>query len=169
MRMSVPAALAALVLAPLVLLGPVLFAEVPAAQAAASIFLETNPSTVPAGDEVALRASCDDNLKSATVTSGLFGTVTVAPKFGFLTTTVTVPAGTRPGDYRLDLRCPDGGKTAASTLHVVAKVEPVRGPATGGGGMAPGRQAPVLIGGGLAVFVAGLVLGGLALRRRRLG
>ncbi len=169
MRMSVPAALAALVLAQPVLLGAALSVHVPAAHAAASIFLETNPSTVPAGNEVALRASCDDNLKSATVTSGLFGTVTVSPKFGFLTTTVTVPAQTRPGDYRLDLHCPEGAKTASSTLHVVAKVAPARGPATGGGGMAPGRQAPALIGGGLAVFAAGLVLGGLSLRRRRLG
>jgi hypothetical protein len=164
MRTSVPAALAALTMGL-----SVLFVQVPAAHAAASIFVETNPSTVPAGDEVALRASCDDNLKSATVNSGLFGTVTVKPQFGFLTATVTVPASTRPGDYHLDLRCPDGSKTASTTLHVVAKVEPVRGPATGGGGMAPGRQAPALIGGGLAVVVAGLLLGTLALRRRRFG
>ena len=164
MRTSVPAALAALFLGL-----PVLFAEAPAANAAASIFLEVHPSTVPAGAEVALRASCDDNLKSATVNSGLFGPVTVKPQFGFLTATVTVPSNTRAGDYRLDLQCPDGGKTASTTLHVVAKVQPARGPATGGGGMAPGRQAPALIGGGLAVVAAGLVLGGLALRRRRFG
>jgi hypothetical protein len=164
MRTSVPAALAALAMGL-----SVPFAQAPAAHAAASIFVETNPSTVPAGDEVALRASCDDNLKSATVSSSLFGPVTVKPQFGFLTATVTVPARTRPGDYHLDLRCPEGGKTASTTLHVVAKVEPVRGPATGGGGMAPGRQAPALIGGGLAVLAAGLVLGGLALRRRRFG
>ena len=59
MRLPVPAAVAALVLGL-----PVLFAAAPAAQAAASIFVETNPSTVPAGDEVALRASCDDNLNA---------------------------------------------------------------------------------------------------------
>jgi hypothetical protein len=169
MRLSVPAALAALALAQPVLFGAVLSIDAPAAHAAASIFLESNPSTVPAGDEVALRASCDDNLKSATVSSALFGTVTVTPKFGFLTTTVTVSTGTRPGDYRLDLHCPQNVKVASTTLHVVAKVAPSRGPATGGGGMAPGRQAPMLIGGGLAVLVAGLALGGLSLRRRRLG
>jgi hypothetical protein len=174
MRISVPAARAALVLASFVLFGPIVLGSVllgpaAAARGAASIFLETNPSTAPQGDEVALRASCEDNLKAATVDSGLFGTVTVQPKFGFLTATVTVPAQTRPGDYSLVLHCPDGGKTASATLHVVAKVVPVRGPAPGGGGTAPGRQAPVLIGGGLAVFAAGLVLGGLALRRRRFG
>jgi hypothetical protein len=162
MRLSVPAALAAL------LVGlSVLFLDAPAARAA-TIYLEINPSTVPAGDEVGLRASCDDNLKSATVSSALFGTATVAPQFGLLTATVRVPSGTRAGDYKADLRCPDG-KTASATIHVVAKVEPARGPATGGGGMAPGRSAPVLIASGLAVIGAGLALWIVTLRRRRFG
>lgn len=162
MRPSVRAALAAFVLGL-----PVLFAEAPAARAAA-VFVETNPSTVPGGDEVGLRASCDDNLKAATVTSSLFGAVTVSPRYGFLTATVRVPSTTRPGDYRVELRCPDGG-TAATTLHVVARVTPPRGPATGGGGTAPGRSAPMLIGGGLTVVAAGVALGVVSLRRRRLG
>jgi hypothetical protein len=162
MRMSVLGALAALALGL-----PVLFVDAPAARAAA-VFLEINPSTVPAGDEVGLRASCDDNLKSATVSSALFGSVTASPQYGFLTATVRIPSSTRPGDYKVDLRCPDG-KTASATLHVVAKVEPARGPATGGGGTAPGRHAPLLIGSGLAVFAAGLVLGVVTLRRRRFG
>ena len=166
MRMSVPAALAALALSPSVLFAPMLDARPAAARAA--IFLETNPSTVPAGDEVGLRASCDDNLKAATVSADLFGTVTVEPRYGFLTATARVPATTRPGDYRVELRCPDG-RTASTTLYVVAKVEPARGPATGGGGTAPGGAAPMLIGGGLAVLAAGLALGVLSLRRRRLG
>ncbi|GIF00378.1 hypothetical protein [Paractinoplanes rishiriensis] len=162
MRMSVPAALAALVLGL-----PVLFVQAPAAHAAAA-FIEITPNTVPAGDEVGLRASCDDNLKSATVSSGLFGSVTVTPQYGFLTATVRVPSSTEPGDYRVDLRCPDG-TTASATVHVVAKVEPAQGPATGGGGMAPGRNAPMLIGSGLAILVAGAVLGLWTLRRRRVG
>jgi hypothetical protein len=163
MRPSVPAALAALVLG-----FPVLFLPAPPAQARAAIYLEINPSTVPAGDEVGLRASCDDNLKSATVSSGLFGSVTVTPQYGLLQATVRVPSNTKPGDYRIDLRCPDG-KTATATLHVVAKVEPAQGPATGGGGTAPERFAPALIGTGLVIFVGGAILGMLTLRRRRLG
>ena len=162
MRMSVPAALAALVLGVFV---P--FLDVSAAQAA-SVFVEINPSTVPAGDQVGIRASCDDNLKSATVSSALFGAITVTPQYGFLTATVRIPSGTRPGDYRIDLRCPDG-KTASSTLHVVAKVQPARGPATGGGGTAPGHNAPLLVGSGLTVIAGALVLGLVTLRRRRLG
>jgi hypothetical protein len=161
MRISVPAALAALILGV-----PVVLADTPAY--AAAIFVETNPSTVPAGDEVGLRASCDDNLKPATINSALFGAVNVTPQYGFLAATKKVPSGARPGDYRVDLRCPDG-KAASTTLHVVAKVEPVRGPATGGGGTAPGRDAPLLIGGGMLVIVAGAALGVVSLRRRRLG
>jgi hypothetical protein len=159
-RLSVPAALAALVLAV-----PVLFDAAPAS--AAAIFLEINPSTVPAGDEVGLRASCDDNLKSATVSTKAFGEVRVTPQYGFLIATKRVPSDTTPGDYRVELRCPDG-KAASATLHVVAKVEPVRGPATGGGGTAPDRYAPAMVGGGLLVFAAGAVLALLSLRRRRL-
>ncbi|MDY7089500.1 MAG: hypothetical protein SYR96_30890 [Actinomycetota bacterium] len=167
MRLPVPAALAALVLGLPVLFVPVVVAR-PAAAARAAIFLELSPSTVPVGDEVGFRASCDDNLKAATVTSGLFGSVTVAPRYGFLTATARVPNTTRPGDYRVDLTCPDGA-TATATLHVVAKVRPARGPATGGGGTAPGRDAPVLIGSGLTIVAAALGLGVVALRRRRLG
>jgi hypothetical protein len=166
-RTSIPAATAALVLGGIGWSVAALSVDAAAAQAAA-IFVETNPSTVPAGDEVGLRASCDDNLKAATVTSGLFGTVTVSPEFGFLTATARVPSAAKPGDYQVDLHCPDG-KTAAATMHVVAKVEPARGPATGGGGTAPGRHAPALIGGGLAVMGAGLAFGVVTLRRRRFG
>jgi hypothetical protein len=162
MRRYVPAALAALALS----LSVVFLTAGPAR--AATIFVETNPSTARAGDEIGVRASCTDNLKAATVTAQPFRTVTVSPRYGFLTTTVRVPAQTKAGDYRVSLRCPDG-KTATSTLHVVARVEPSRGPATGGGGTAPGRSAPVLIGGGLSAVAAGLALAFLNLRRRRLG
>jgi hypothetical protein len=73
------------------------------------------------------------------------------------------------GDYKIVLTCPDK-KTASSTLHVVAKVEPTQGPATGGGGTATGRSAPMLIGGGLTAIVVGLALAvASVLRRRRFG
>ncbi|GGN68287.1 hypothetical protein GCM10010112_32480 [Actinoplanes lobatus] len=159
MRTSVPAAAAALIL---VLLG------VPSGARAAAVFVELNPSTVPAGDELSIRASCEDNLKAATVTAEPIGSVTVSPEFGFLTATVRVPADTEPGDYPVALRCQEGG-AATSTLHVVAGVEPSRGPATGGGGTAGGATGSMLIGGGLLAVLAGLGLGFMSLRRRRLG
>jgi len=162
MRTSIPAALAALALTL-----PVIFLDDSPARAA-GVFVETNPSTVPAGDEIGLRASCDDNLKPATVTASPIGTVTVSPNYGFLTATARVPATTKADDYPVRLKCSDG-KTAESTLHVVLKVEPTQGPATGGGGTAPGRSAPVLIGGGLTAVAAGVVLSVVAARRRRVG
>jgi hypothetical protein len=163
MRTSVPAALAALAVGL-----PVLFLDAAPARAA-STFVEANPSTVRAGDEIGLRASCTDNLSAATVTGSPFGTVTVQPRFGFLTATTRIPTTTRVGDYKIDLTCPDGTKTN-STLHVVARVEPSRGPATGGGGTATGRSAPMLIGGGLTAIVIGVALAVASfLRRRRFG
>lgn len=162
MRIFVPAACAALALAGSAALLPA------APAAAAAVFIEVNPDTVRAGDDVGLRASCDDNLKEAQVEADPIGTVTVAPNFGFLTATVLVPESTDPGDYRVDLTCSDGEK-ASATVHVLARVEPVRGPATGGGGTAPGASVPMLLGGGAATLAAGLALGVLALRRRRLG
>ena len=162
MRRPVPAALAALALAvPVVLID-----DAPAR--AAAVFVETNPSTVRAGDEIGIRASCDDNLKAATVTSEPTGAVIVSPRYGFLTATARVPATTDAGDYEVGLECPDG-KTAKTTLFVVLKVEPARGPATGGGGTAGDGPAPLLIGGGLTVLGAGIALSVLAARRRRLG
>ncbi|WP_229072999.1 hypothetical protein [Actinoplanes sp. DH11] len=161
MRMSVPAAVAALAIGLALTATP--------AHAAAAVFVELNPSTAPAGDEISVRASCDDNLKPATVTAEPIGDVTVQPEFGFLTATVRVPAETEPGDYPVRLACPDGGGVATATLHVVAKVEPTRGPATGGGGTAGSQVPSILVGGGLAAIAAALVLGVVSVRRRRLG
>jgi hypothetical protein len=161
-RSTVPAALAAAVLGMPVALAPGAPAH------AAAVFVETNPSTVPAGDEIGLRASCDDNLTAATVASDAFGRVTVSPRYGFLTATVRVPARTKADDYRVRLSCP-GGESATSTLHVIARDRPSRGPATGGGGTAGGGTAPLLIGGGLTAMVGGLLLAMLQLRRRRTG
>jgi hypothetical protein len=164
MRTSVPAALAALAVGL-----PVLFLDAAPARAA-SIFVETNPSTVRAGDEISLRASCTDNLTAATVTGSPSGTVTVEPRFGFLTATTRIPTTTKAGAYKIRLTCPDKKTTATSTLHVVARVAPTRGPATGGGGTATGRSAPMLIGGGLTAIVMGVALAVASfLRRRRFG
>jgi hypothetical protein len=160
MRTSVRAAVVAVVLA----LPVLIFSAAPAS--AAAIFLEANPDTAPAGDEIGLRASCTDNLKEAAVSGAPLGQVTVRPNGAFLTATIPIPTATKPGDYQLTLVCPDGQR-ATTTLHVVAKVTPSQGPATGGGGTAPGRSAPLMIGGGLTAIAAGLVLAVVTLRRRR--
>lgn len=161
MRRSVPALIALGAALGLVTMGA-------APATAAAVFVETNPSTVRAGDEIGVRASCTDNLAAAVVSSPAFGTVQVRPSFGFLTATTRVPANIRPGDYRVSLACPDQQK-ATGTLHVVARVEPTRGPATGGGGTAGGGSASLMIGGGAGAIAAGLALAFVSARRRRLG
>jgi hypothetical protein len=165
MRTTVPAA----ALAALAIGLSVLFLGAGPAQAAA-IFVEANPSTARPGDQITLRASCPENIAAATVTSDLFGKVTVQPQYGFLTAPVRVPTTTEPGDYTLMLVCPNNGPKPTGKLHVVALVEPSRGPATGGGGTAPGKSAPMLIGGGLTAIVMGAALAvASVLRRRRFG
>jgi hypothetical protein len=148
-----------------VLAGGILLIGAPAW--AATVYLQLHPSTVMAGKEVGLRASCTDNLKAASATGQPTGTVTLNPSFGFLTATVRVPAKTRAGAYKIRLTCPSGA-TASATLHVVANVQPTQGPATGFGGTAGSADAAgLLVGGGLAAIVAGAGLGVLTLRRRR--
>jgi hypothetical protein len=142
----------------------------PSSSPAQNPFVEANPSTTRAGDEITLRASCVENLANASVTGDPFGTVTVKPDHGFLTAKTVIPTTTDVGDYQLTLACPDNKTTAIGVLHVVARVEPTQGPATGGGGTAPGRNAPLLIGGGGAALILGLVLAAASLiRRRRFG
>jgi hypothetical protein len=176
MRTSVPAAMAAFALGACLLLAGAAPASAapapsPSTSPAQNPFVEANPSTARAGDEITLRASCVENLANATVTGSPFGTVTVKPDHGFLTAQAVIPTTTDVGDYLLTLTCPDTKTAPASgVLHVVARVEPAQGPATGGGGTAPGRNAPLLIGGGALALVLGLVLAAASLiRRRRFG
>jgi hypothetical protein len=179
MRTSVPAAMAAFALAAALLVagaGPASAAPAPSPSTSPSKgpYVEPNPSTARVGDEIALRASCVENLQPATV-NGPFGTVTVQPDNGFLTATnIVISADTAPGTYTLTLTCPAGTTGAKQLiegkLYVVERTEPTQGPATGGGGTAPGRNAPLMIGGGAAALVLGLVLAATTLiRRRRFG
>jgi hypothetical protein len=132
-------------------------------------YLEVIPSTVQAGKSISLRANCIDNLQKATVHAALFKTVTLKYNGPILTGNAAIPATTQPGDYQLTLDCEDKTGAATKVLHVVARVEPNQGPATGGGGTAPGRNAPLLMGGGAVALIVGLMLAVAALRRRRFG
>lgn len=132
------------------------------------VFVEVSPSTVQPGYLVGIRASCRDNSIGATVVSDAFGAVGVQPQGGVLTAAPMVRERTRPGNYRVKLECRDG-ETASTMLQVVKKVPsgPSRGPATGFGGTAGGMTGKLLLPGGAAFTVAGLVLAVVALRRPR--
>lgn len=70
-----------------------------AASAADGVFVEVVPSTIQAGFQVGIRASCGDDLNPATVTSGAFGELTLDPYRGssLLAGSATVPSST-PAD-----------------------------------------------------------------------
>ncbi|MDG4758888.1 hypothetical protein [Micromonospora sp. WMMD710] len=132
------------------------------------IFVEVSPSTVQPGYLVGIRASCRDNSVGATVVSDAFGAVGVQPQHGLLTAAPMVRDRTRPGNYRVKLECRDG-ETASTMLQVVKKVpvQPSRGPATGFGGGAGGTTGKLLLPGGAALTITGLILAVVALRRPR--
>ncbi|MEV4656157.1 hypothetical protein [Micromonospora sp. NPDC049301] len=130
------------------------------------VFVEVSPSTVQPGFLVGIRASCRDNSVGATVVSDAFGRVGVQPQRGVLTAAPMVRERTRPGNYRVKLECRDG-ETASTMLQVVKKIQPSRGPATGFGGGAGGLTDKLLLPGGAALTITGLILAVVALRRPR--
>ncbi|MER7169451.1 hypothetical protein ABT336_25755 [Micromonospora sp. NPDC000207] len=142
------------------------------------VFVEVSPSLVQPGYLVGIRASCHDNSWPATVWSDAFGKVTVHPQNGVLTASPMVSTRTRPGNYRVKLECRTG-ETATTTLQVVKKHPPTpppthrpthrpsHGPATGFGGTAGPSAGDLLVPGGLALTLAGMVAGVLTLRRQR--
>jgi hypothetical protein len=137
----------------------------PAPAYADGAWVEVNPSSIQAGYRVGIRGSCQENLNDTVAKSKAFGEVKMAPEHGFVVAAVTIPSGTRAGDYEVKLSCANGS-TATTTMYVLGMDTPTKGPASGGGGTAGGASTPlVLTGGGLAAVVAGAGL--LAMRRRR--
>ncbi|TBL29117.1 hypothetical protein EYA84_25155, partial [Verrucosispora sp. SN26_14.1] len=146
--------LAALLVAPVLPAGP---ARAAAPQPGPNVFVEVMPSTVEPGHLVGLRASCQDNSVGAIVVSDAFGRVAVQPQRGLLHGTAMVKDRVLPGNYRVKLEC-RGGETASTMVQVVRQMKPSRGPATGFGGGAGGVASGLLLPGGLALTVTGMVV-----------
>ncbi|GIJ22563.1 hypothetical protein [Micromonospora lutea] len=136
-----------------------------APQPGPNVFVEVSPSMVEPGHLVGLRASCHDNSVGAIVVSDAFGRVAVQPQRGLLTGTAMVKDRVLPGNYRVKLEC-RGGETASTMIQVVRQMKPSRGPATGFGGSAGAVTSSLLLPGGLALTVTGMVLWVTATRRR---
>jgi hypothetical protein len=147
------------------------------AQANASgVWVQVSPGTISPGNAVKITASCGDSSNSATVTSLVFGTLTLHPQSALLIGQAMVPANSAPGTFSVDLTCKTGssatttltvlGSTAAPTTKPPATV----GPHTGGGFLANGGHgsaAPTLwIIGGLAA-IGGATAIAIGPRRRR--
>ncbi|MGW0507459.1 hypothetical protein [Micromonospora sp. NPDC003241] len=166
--------LAALPLLAAVLVAPALPAAAARAAAPAApqpgpnVFVEVMPSTVEPGHLVGLRASCQDNSVGAIVVSDAFGRVAVQPQRGLLHGTAMVKDRVLPGNYRVKLEC-RGGETASTMVQVVRQMKPSRGPATGFGGGSGGVASGLLLPGGLALTVTGMVVWIAATRRRGTG
>ncbi|MFI7022076.1 hypothetical protein [Micromonospora sp. NPDC049900] len=141
---------------------------VAAPQPGPNVFVEVMPSTVEPGHMVGLRASCQDNSVGAIVVSDAFGRVAVQPQRGLLFGTAMVKDRVLPGNYRVKLEC-RGGETASTMVQVVRQMKPSRGPATGFGGAAGGVASGLLLPGGLALTVTGMVVWVAATRRRGTG
>ncbi|MER7460797.1 hypothetical protein [Micromonospora sp. NPDC126480] len=131
-----------------------------------NVFVEVSPSTVEPGFLVGIRASCRDNSVPAIVWSDAFGRVQVRPQNGLLTAAPMVRERTLPGNYRVKLEC-RGGESASTMLQVVKSVRPSRGPATGFGGAAGDMAGGLLVPGGIALTVTGLVVWFVSTRRPR--
>ncbi|BCB90261.1 hypothetical protein [Phytohabitans suffuscus] len=120
----------------------------------AEVFVEVTPSTVQAGDQVEIQASCDGDDREASVRSDAFGRVSVRPENGLLVGTATVPDRKPPGTFDVVLTCRNQ-TTASTTITVVNMSKASRGPATGGGGTAGGTVSPLVLTGGLGIVAVG--------------
>ena len=137
------------------------------ANAATILFL--NPSSIRAGFQIEIRATCGDNANPAFVHSPAFGSVTLVPNHGILAENVTIPRNTRGGTYNVSLDCASGQHSTAKLAVIGSGFNPTHGPHTGGGEMASTLGAKIgLYGGGIAML-AGLGIWAVSgLRRRRL-
>ncbi|WP_344085649.1 hypothetical protein [Luedemannella helvata] len=142
---------------------------------AGGVWIQVTPSSVTAGYQTKIKASCQDNTNGAEVRSKAFGTVTVQPENGLLAATVTVPASLAEGGYDVTLTCRTGS-TATTTMWVLNReysedgyMPSKHGPHTGGGFLAGAGDSPaaqVWLAGGAGALLAGAAFG-LVSRRRR--
>jgi hypothetical protein len=130
--------------------------------------LVLSPSSIRAGFQIEVRATCLDNLNTATVTSRVFGRLTLVPTDGVLMTAVTIPADTVTGTYTVSLSCASGGRSSAQlTVLDGSHPNPHHGPDTGGGEMGSTTAAHLALMGGLGTLVAGIGIWLMTALRRR--
>jgi hypothetical protein len=121
-----------------------------AAADSAGVWVSVSPSTVRRGSTVSVLARCGGQTGPATVSSPAFGTVTIQPVGGELSTTVQVPPTAEPGTSTVTMTCHTGATattaltvdrppTAVTNEPIVTNSDrPTMGPHTGGGFLASG-------------------------------
>lgn len=133
-----------------------LAACIPANASGASVLI-LSPSSIRAGFQIEVQATCVDNLNSAVVSSRVFGSITLLPDHGLLMAEVTIPSNTVSGTYTVSLVCASGGRSSSQlTVLNGAHPNPHHGPDTGGGQMGSMSAAHLALAGGIGAIVAGL-------------
>jgi len=103
--------------------------------------LVLSPGSIRAGFQIEVRATCLDNLNTATVSSGVFGRLTLIPDHGLLMTEVTIPSDTVSGTYTVSLSCASGGRSSSQlTVLNGSRPNPHHGPDTSA--LWPGAARP---------------------------
>jgi hypothetical protein len=144
-----------------------------AAPAIAASTAFASPGTAVAGQAVTFTVNCDQGLNAGGAAAVLDGSTLGLPSripmnaiggslFNF-NITVTLPSGLQPGAYSPHIDCPGGVEGANANLQVTAG--PRGGAATGDGTTTTTTNGTVAVA-GLALAGAGVLAGGLALRRR---
>jgi hypothetical protein len=102
------------------------------------VFVTVSPTTVNAGSAITIRASCVDNTSTATISSPAFGSTTVQPIDGVLSTSVVIPADTKASTFEVTLVCRNGSRASATVtiINAQASAPATMGPNTGGGFLA---------------------------------
>jgi hypothetical protein len=138
---------------------------------AEAVWVRLTPSTIQAGFQITIQASCGDPVNPAVVKSEAFGEVRMQPHGAGsktpneMTAAVTVPGNIKPMQYNVRLTCGSNPSLAANTtLWVIGQDTPAKGPATGGGGVAD--NGTLMISGGAAALGLGAVLMVAHYRRR---
>ena len=120
------------------------------------VFVTVSPTTVNAGSAITIRASCVDNTSTATITSPAFGSTTVQPIDGVLSTSVVIPADTRASTFEVTLVCRNGSKASATVtiINVQTSAPATMGPNTGGGFLANGGNGASTMTSGPFIWIA---------------
>lgn len=102
-----------------------------------AISVTVSPETVNAGSQTTVTANCGASVSSATVSSTVFGSLTLQSAGGVLSATAIIPANAPSGKFGVRLACPTGNQaTTTITIKGASPGASQPGPNTGGGFLA---------------------------------
>ncbi len=136
--------------------------------------VEVSPNRANPGQTLTVRARCNDNSTTASVSSPAFGTITASSSgtsSALLVAVVNLSPTLQPGTFNVTATCQNGAMATTKLVIVSpAGAQPTVGPHTGGGALAgavseSNGAAPWLIGSAATLALAGVA--GVVSRRRQ--